>query len=70
MEKVNEGSSEVLWLLTDKELKILFVATGCLTKGEFENNVPYSDSYGVTYQDSTKLWNFIEDMLKEGKPDE
>ena len=70
MERVNEGFSPALWLLTDRELKILFVATGCLTKKEFERHVIGSESYGVTYQDSDKLWNLIDDTLKRNKSDE
>jgi len=70
VERVNEGFSPALWLLTDRELKILFVATGCLTKKEFERHVIGSESYGVTYQDSDKLWNLIDDTLKRNKPDE
>lgn len=68
MEKVNSESGEILWLLTDRELKTLFVATGCITSNIFEGN--YRKGLHISFEETEKLWNLIDDMLKEGKPDE
>jgi len=71
MEKVSSESGEALWLLTDKELKTLFVATGCVSKDVFNKGLDdFTHNYGITYGDTEKLWNLIDDILLEDRPDE
>ena len=67
MERVNESSGETLWLLTDRELKILHEAAGCVTKETFEDN--FNKEFNVSYDEIEKFWFTINDMLREGKPD-
>jgi len=70
MERIEGEHGSGLWLLTDRELKSLYLATGCLEKKGFDNDTKYMESNDITFEEVEELWNIIDDMLREGKPDE